>query len=143
MLFGQTTQEFPIFGQMKYKSYWMGAIEISAFATNVEVIVRAKKQGPSQAQIQAMTDFLPSQNEIKHASITAFLQLYANADVEMDEHQLWQDLQLEQIEVTDEQYDQNTHNISVLMIFSSKLFADFCPAIEVIHGEFIQVLSGT
>lgn len=35
-------QEFPVFGKMKYLTYWLGELENEVFLAQVELIVRAK-----------------------------------------------------------------------------------------------------
>ena len=142
-MFGQHTQNFPVFGDMQYKSYWIGEMEIPAFSAQAEVIVRAKKEGITQAQIQAMQDFLVHQQKIQQQAVNELVELMQEGGLEVSAENLWQDLQLEQIEVTDEHYDAETQAISILLLFSSEQCEDFCPAIEVINGQLHQVLSGT
>ena len=40
-------------------------------------------------------------------------------------------------------YDASTGKISVLLLFCSQSITEFCPAIEVIDGAFVQVLGAT
>ena len=61
MVFSQKNEiDFPVFGCMRYRSYWLGKIYLNIFSdlVEVEVIVRAKQDGPSQKQIEAMSIFL-------------------------------------------------------------------------------------
>ena len=73
-MFGQLTQNFPVFGDMQYKSYWIGEMEIPAFSAQAEVIVRAKKEGITQAQIQAMQDFLVHQQKIQQQAVNELVE---------------------------------------------------------------------
>ncbi|MCV2442268.1 hypothetical protein [Acinetobacter bereziniae] len=43
--------------------------------------------------------------------------LFKDAGIYLSEHQIWDDLNLEQIEVTDEQYDLISNKISISLIF--------------------------
>jgi hypothetical protein len=144
MFFSHTNiQEFPVFGTMKYLSYWLGQLDVEVFSTQVEVIVRAKKDGILPTQTQAMTRFLENQLSIKQTALIDMEELFREAGIQLSQNQIWDDLNLEQIEVTDEQYDFASNKISIFLIFSSQSLSDFCPAIEVIDGHFSQVFSGT
>ena len=145
MVFGQNKKvDFPVFGEMKYRaSYWLGQIRLDTFSTEVEIILRAKKDGPTSAQIRAMTDFLANQHTIKTQAISDMLALFKECGVQLKEDELWKDLEAAQIELTDENYDVDTHDISILVIFSSQSIPEFCPAIEIVNGHFAGVLSGT
>ncbi|MBI0396140.1 hypothetical protein [Acinetobacter bereziniae] len=69
--------------------------------------------------------------------------LFKDAGIYLSKHQIWDDLNLEQIEVTGEQYDLISNKISIFLNFSSRCLSDFCPVIEVIDGHFSQLFSGT
>lgn len=145
MVFGQNKNvDFPVFGEMKYHAaYWSGQIRLDSFSTDVEVIVRAKKDGPTDTQIKAMTDFLANQYTIKTQAIPCMLALFRESGFQLRDDKLWKDLEVAQIEVTDENYDVDTHHISILVIFSSQSMPEFCPAIEIVNGYFVGALSGT
>ncbi len=55
-MFGQKTQRsYPILGQMTYRSqYWFGTLALPEFAAEVEILVRANKDGISDAQLNAV-----------------------------------------------------------------------------------------
>lgn len=146
MIFGQYIKEFPIFGKMQYRGSWSGQIYLDAFDCTIDVAVSAnKKEGVQPEQSQAMAGFLSNIAEIKKLATQPMLDLYVEGAFEIDfaHFDVWQDLHPVQIEVTNDQYDAQTGKISLLLIFNSQLEADFCPAIEVIDGAFVQVLSGT
>ncbi len=146
MIFGKNNiRDFPSFGSMKYQGYWEGNLYLEAFSEDVEVIVRAKREGISEHQVLAMSKFLQNLQLIKENASQYLIELYHESSFEksFDIRDIWHDLKPNQIEVTDESYDVITKKISILLIFSSKYCVAFYPAIEVIDGQFYQVLSGT
>ena len=144
-MFGQKIQHsYPILGQMTYRSqYWFGTLAVPEFDAEVEIIVRANKDGISAAQLHAVQACFNQLALIKTQATAAMLTLFAECEMPAPDTDIWMDLLAESIEVTDENYDASTGKISVLLLFGSQSIAEFCPAIEVIDGEFIQVLSAT
>ena len=144
-MFGQKIQRsYPILGQMTYRSqYWFGTLAVPEFDAEVEIIVRANKDGISAAQLHAVQACFNQLALIKTQATAAMLTLFAECDISVPNTDIWMDLLAESIEVTDENYDASTGKVSVLLLFGSQSIAEFCPAIEVIDGEFIQVLSAT
>ena len=144
-MFGQKTQRsYPILGQMTYRSqYWFGTLALPEFDAEVEILVRANKDGISEAQLHAVQACFNQLALIKTQATAAMLTLFAECDISVPNTDIWMDLLAENIEVTDENYDASTGKVSVLLLFGSQSIAEFCPAIEVIDGEFIQVLSAT
>ena len=144
-MFGQKTQRsYPILGQMTYRSqYWFGTLALPEFAAEVEILVRANKDGISAAQLHAVQACFNQLALIKTQATAAMLTLFAECDIPVPNTDIWMDLLAENIEVTNENYDASTGKVSVLLLFGSQSIAEFCPAIEVIDGEFIQVLSAT
>ena len=144
-MFGQKIQRsYPILGQMTYRSqYWFGTLAVPEFDAEVEVIVRANKDGISEAQLNAVQACFNQLALIKTQATAAMLTLFAECDISVPNTDIWMDLLADSIEVTDENHDASTGKISVLLLFGSQSIAEFCPAIEVIDGEFIQVLSAT
>ncbi len=144
-MFGQKIQRsYPILGQMTYRSqYWFGTLAVPEFDAEVEVIVRANKDGISAAQLHAVQACFNQLALIKTQATAAMLTLFAECDISVPNTDIWMDLLADSIEVTDENHDASTGKISVLLLFGSQSIAEFCPAIEVIDGEFIQVLSAT
>ena len=144
-MFGQKIQRsYPILGQMTYRSqYWFGTLAVPEFDAEVEVIVRANKDGISAAQLHAVQACFNQLALIKTQATAAMLTLFAECDISVPNTDIWMDLLAESIEVTNENHDASTGKISVLLLFGSQSIAEFCPAIEVIDGEFIQVLSAT
>ena len=144
-MFGQKIQRsYPILGQMTYRSqYWFGTLAVPEFDAEVEIIVRANKDGISAAQLHAVQACFNQLALIKTQATAAMLTLFAECEMPVPNTDIWMDLLAENIEVTNENYDASTGKISVLLLFGSQSIAEFCPAIEVIDGEFIQVLSAT
>ena len=144
-MFGQKIQRsYPMLGQMTYRSqYWFGTLAVPEFDAEVEVIVRANKDGISAAQLHAVQACFNQLALIKTQATAAMLTLFAECDISVPNTDIWMDLLAESIEVTDENHDASTGKISVLLLFGSQSIAEFCPAIEVIDGEFVQVLSAT
>ncbi|UOO90702.1 hypothetical protein LVJ82_06970 [Vitreoscilla massiliensis] len=146
-MFGQNTQRsYPVFGQMTYRShYWLGTLALPEFDAEVETIVRTHKDGISDAQISAMQACLAQLTLIKAQATVAMEQLFNECDVPLPAlgTDIWTDMHLDSIEVTDATYDADSGKISVLLLCSSQSIAEFFPAIEVIDGEFVQVLSAT
>ena len=145
-MFGQKIQRsYPILGQMTYRSqYWCGTLAVPEFGAEVEIIVRANKDGISAAQLHAVQACFNQLALIKTQASAAMLSLLAECEMPAPENpDIWMDLLAENIEVTNENYDASTGKVSVLLLFGSQSIAEFCPAIEVIDGEFMQVLSAT
>ena len=144
-MFGQKIQRsYPILGQMTYRSqYWFGTLAVPEFDAEVEIIVRANKDGISAAQLHAVQACFNQLALIKTQATAAMLTLFAECDIPVPNTDIWMDLLAENIEVTNENYDASTGKVSVLLLFGSQSIAEFCPAIEVIDGEFMQVLSAT
>lgn len=90
-----------------------------------------------------MIGFLDNQLSIKQSDLRDMDDLFKDAGIYLSKHQIWDDLNLEQIEVTGEQYDLISNKISIFLNFSSRCLSDFCPVIEVIDGHFSQLFSGT
>ena len=144
-MFGQKTQRsYPILGQMTYRSqYWFGTLALPEFEAEVEILVRANKDGISDAQLSAVQACFNQLAQIKAQASAAMLSLFAECDMPVPDTDIWVDLLADSIEVTDENYDASTGKISVLLLFASQSIAEFCPAIEVTDGVFVQVLSAT
>ena len=144
-MFGQKIQRsYPILGQMTYRSqYWFGTLAVPEFDAEVEIIVRANKDGISAAQLHAVQACFNQLALIKTQATAAMLTLFAECEMPVPNTDIWMDLLAENIEVTNENYDASTGKVSVLLLFGSQSIAEFCPAIEVTDGEFIQVLSAT
>ena len=144
-MFGQKIQRsYPILGQMTYRSqYWCGTLAVPELDAEVEITVRANKDGISAAQLHAVQACFNQLALIKTQATAAMLTLFAECEMPVPNTDIWMDLLAENIEVTNENYDASTGKISVLLLFGSQSIAEFCPAIEVIDGEFMQVLSAT
>ena len=145
-MFGQKTQHsYPVLGQMTYRSqYWLGTLALPEFDADVEILVRANKDGISDAQLSAVQACVNQLALIKTQATAAMLSLFAECELPAPASaDIWMDLLAESIEVTDEHYDASTSKISVLLLFRSQSITEFCPAIEVIDGELAQVLSAT
>ena len=144
-MFGQKTQRsYPILGQMTYRSqYWFGTLALPEFDAEVEILVRANKDGISAAQLHAVQACFNQLKLIKTQATAAMMSLFAECEMQAPNTDIWMDLLAESIEVTDENYDASTGKISVLLLFCSQSITEFCPAIEVIDGEFVQVLGAT
>ena len=144
-MFGQKIQRsYPILGQMTYRSqYWFGTLAVPEFGAEVEIIVRANKDGISAAQLHAVQACFNQLALIKTQATAAMLTLFAECEMPVPNTDIWMDLLADSIEITDENYDASTGKVSVLLLFGSQSIAEFCPAIEVTDGEFIQVLSAT
>ena len=144
-MFGQKIQRsYPILGQMTYRSqYWLGTLAVPEFDAEVEILVRANKDGISAAQLHAVQACFNQLKLIKTQATAAMLTLFAECDISVPNTDIWMDLLAESIEVTNENHDASTGKISVLLLFCSQSITEFCPAIEVIDGVFVQVLSAT
>ena len=105
--------------------------------------MRANKDGISAAQLHAVQACFNQLALIKTQATAAMLTLFAECDISVPNTDIWMDLLAESIEVTNENHDASTGKVSVLLLFGSQSIAEFCPAIEVIDGEFVQVLSAT
>ena len=142
----QNIKEFPVLGKMQYRGYWAGQIYLEAFDCDIDVAVSAKKEeGVQPEQIQAMAEFLAHVAQIKHLATQPMFDLYATGafEIDLENFDVWQDLTVMQVDVSDDTYHVKTGKISIFLIFSSQLEEDFCPAIEVREGKFFQVLSVT
>ena len=144
-MFGQKTQRsYPILGQMTYRSqYWFGTLALLEFDAEVEILVRANKDGISDTQLNAVQACFNQLTLIKIQATAAMLSLFAECEMPVPDTDIWMDLLADSIEITDENYDASTGKISVLLLFCSQSITEFCPAIEVIDGEFVQVLGAT
>ena len=144
-MFGQKTQHsYPILGQMTYRSqYWFGTLALPEFDAEVEILVRANKDGISAAQLNAVQACFNQLALIKTQATAAMLTLFAECEMPVPNTDIWMDLLAESIEVTNGNYDASTGKVSVLLLFGSQSIAEFFPAIEVIDGAFVQVLSAT
>ena len=144
-MFGQKAQRsYPVLGNMTYRSqYWFGTLALPEFEAEVEILVRANKDGISAAQLSAVQACLNRLAQIKTQASAAMLSLFAECDMPAPDTDIWMDLLADSIEVTDDNYDASTGKISVLLLFCSQSITEFCPAIEVIDGEFVQVLGAT
>ena len=137
-------RSYPILGQMTYRSqYWFGTHTLPEFDAEVEILVRANKDGINAAQISAVQACFNQLALIKTQATAAMLTLFAECDIPVPNTDIWMDLLADSIEITDENYDASTGKISVLLLFCSQSITEFCPAIEVIDGEFVQVLGAT
>lgn len=146
MLGKNNKTNFEVFGEMVYRSYWLGEIFLDAFHETVEIIVRAKKDGPLASQFDAMHKFLATQDHIKQLATQQMFELHQQCGFKLDFHhdeKIWDVLTLIQIEVSDDQYYENDKDIAILIVFSSKLEQNFLPVIETKQGLFHEVLSGT
>ena len=130
-MFGQKIQRiYPMLGQMTYRSqYWFGTLALPEFDAKVEILVRANKDGISDAQLNAVQTCFNQLALIKTQASTAMLSLFTECDMPVPDTDIWVDLRADSIEVTDENYDASTGKISVLLLFGSQSIAEFCPAI--------------
>ncbi|WEI17559.1 hypothetical protein PY247_14100 [Acinetobacter proteolyticus] len=140
----------PPFGKLKYGSaHWLGEVELDAFEGMYRVIVRAKRDGPTDAQIAAMTRLLSDVTTIKTLASKAMVDLFEDcellpSDFGSDVHHIWQYLSPCEIEVSDENYFGGGDNrINIMIIFESPQHLDFFPAIVTIDGYFEECVSGT
>lgn len=146
MLGKNNKTNFEVFGEMVYRSYWLGEIFLDTFHETVEIIVRAKKDGPLASQFDAMRNFLAAQHQIKQLATQHMVELHQQCGFKLDFHddeKIWDVLTPIQIEISDDQYYEYDRDIAILIVFSSKLEQDFLPAIETKQGLFREVLSGT
>ncbi len=139
---------FPVFGTMKYRGYWLGDLTLSSFSEKAEVIVRAKRTGVLPEQIDAMQLLLDMQDQIKQQATDAMFTLHEDIELMYENLQatedIWKFLKLFQIEITDQHYyGEKDHHIAILLIFQSLWESEFCPAIEIKNGQYVEVLSGT
>ena len=141
MSFGQRpVLIIPEFGRIEYfGSYWKGAVQLGVFGKRFDLIVRAGRDGPSAAQVAAMSQLV--------SDAVPMLAIHRDApgfpgDGSAAGELIWDLLQPEQIGVLDVSY-YGDGRIAILITFGSSLHPDFAPAIETADGHFVQVLSGT
>lgn len=147
-VFQRLTSSYPTFGTLQYgSSYWEGSVDLEPFGGSFPVIVRATRDGPSNAQISAMARVISDAVSIRKLASKEMVDLHEEGEIspsglDSDVDGIWQHLRPCQVEVTDESY-YGDGRIAVLIIFESTQQVDFAPAIETADGSFVEVLSGT
>lgn len=148
-VFGKNNIEnFPTFGIMKYRGYWLGDLHLSCFSEKFEVIVRAKRTGILPEQVEAVQLLISLQDQIKQQATGVMYALHEELELMYEKldvvEDIWKFLKPFQIEITDQNYSGKTDkSIAIFLIFQSVWEADFCPTIEIKNGQCIDVLSGT
>ena len=147
-VFQKPVLELAPFGRIEYFSaYWRGSLRLSAFENEFDLIVRARRDGPSAAQIAALAHLAANAAAIKETAAEPMIDVHRQSGLLADDlvdapRRIWDLLEPEQIEVADESY-YGDGRIAILMIFGSRLDEDFAPAIETADGTFADALSGT
>ena len=147
-VFKRHTMTYPTFGTLQYGSgYWEGMVELEPFGGSFQVIVRATRDGPSDAQIAAMSRVIADAVALRKVATKEMVDVHEESellpdDLGSDADGIWRHLHPSQVEVADESYYEDGR-IAVLIIFESTQHGDFAPAIETADGSFVEVLSGT
>lgn len=147
-VFKRPAASYPVFGTLEYgSSYWEGTVDLEPFGGSFQVIVRAKRDGPSNAQIRALARLVSEAATIRSLAGKDMVHVHEESKLlppglGSDADGIWQHLQPSQVEISDESY-YGDGRIAVLIIFESLREADFAPAIETADGQFVEVLSGT
>lgn len=147
-IFKRPIMNHPIFGAMQYGSaYWESMVDLQAFGGPFSLIVRAKREGPSDAQATAMSRLISNAASIRGLASREMIAEHEECgllprNLESGADSIWQHLSPSQVEVSDESY-YGDGRIAVIIIFESAQHMDFAPAIETADGHFVQVLSGT
>ncbi len=148
-VFHKPSTELAGIGTLHYLSgYWTAPLVLAPFGpAPFELILRAGRSGPSPAQSAALQRVVADAAALRSAASAAMAELHregglwpGSASGDAPE-QTWQWLEPMQIEVSDSYFDDG--RCAVLLIFASRLQADFAPAIETADGAFVQVLGGT
>ncbi|MBR0644865.1 hypothetical protein [Plastoroseomonas hellenica] len=145
-------QEFPAFGRLTYdtqygESWWSGEVKLAAFDKPFPVLVRAKGDGPSQAQTIAFSRIIAGSEDLRRRASKPMADLHREGGLlpggaDARDEAVWNHLVPEQIEMSDERYYRDGRIMGALL-FVSTLHDSFVPAIETADGEFVRVLSGT
>lgn len=147
-VFKRPTSTSPTFGTLQYGSgYWEGMVDLAPLGGSFQVIVRARRDGPSDAQIAAMSRVISDAGSIRGAASKDMIDVHEESELlpsglGSDADGIWRHLQPSQVEVCDESY-YDDGRIAVLIIFESTQHGDFAPAIETADGYYVEVLSGT
>lgn len=147
-VFERPVLELPSFGKLEYFSaYWRGRLRLGAFEKEFDLIVRAKRDGPSEAQSAALSRLIADAVSIKSSATEPMIEVHRHSGLMPDDlvgqpTRIWNALEPEQIEVADESY-YGDGRIAILMIFRSFMNDDFAPAIETADGVYVEALSGT
>lgn len=146
-IFARPTETFPEFGKLEFTTHWRGHIALAFDERPFEVLVRAKRGGPSANQIAAMKVLTTNALQIRAQATPYMATLHRSAwffptQTLASDDQIWDHLIPNQIEVSDESY-YGDGRIASLIIFGLKSHQDYGPAIETADGSFVQVLSGT
>ncbi len=140
--------EHPLLGRITYVSrYWDGHVRLDGFETPFQLIVRAGPDGPSEKQVAAMARLASDSARIRREASAPMIEVHRESGLVpgglgADLERIWDALEPEQIELSNEDYYRDGR-IAVLLIFGSLQEPDFAPAIETADGRFVQVLGGT
>lgn len=138
----------PDFGRIEcFGSYWKGIVRLCAFGKPFELIVRARRDGPSAAQAAALARLVSCAASIRSAATAQMVGIHQDVPGFPDDDgtagdRIWDLLEPAQIEVTDGSY-YGDGRIAIMLMFESSLHPDFAPAIETSNGHFVQALGGT
>ncbi len=147
-VFKRQISTYPALGELRYGCrYWKGTIVLEALGGSFDLIVRASRDGPSAAQIAAMSRAIADAASIKIAASKKMADLHAYSEIlsvslNSNAYGIWGYLHPLEIEVSDESFYEDGR-IAIFIIFESTLHRDFAPAIETADGFFVEVLSGT
>lgn len=81
-VFQRPTSSYPTFGTLQYGSgYWEGSVDLEPFGGSFPVIVRATRDGPSNAQISAMTRVISDAVSIRKLASKEMVDLHAEGEI--------------------------------------------------------------
>lgn len=147
-----TERDFPVFGRLTYgaqrgESWWSGEVRLAAFDKPFPVLVRAKGDGPSEAQTIAFSRIIAGSEELRRRASKPMADLHREGGLlpggaGASDEAVWNHLVPEQIDISDERYYRDGRIMAALLFVSTR-HDSFVPAIETADGAFVQVLSGT
>ncbi|WP_405489222.1 hypothetical protein [Nocardia sp. NBC_00511] len=120
--------------------HWTGRLQLAGVDEPVELSVAGTPDGPTAAQVEAIVALVAHSSTLRRDAEAGLADLLVEA--EMPPSSVWKVFDFAEIEVPHETYDPSA--IHVLVGLEHVDYPDeFRPAIDVVNGVVVQVLSGT
>ncbi|WP_280422713.1 hypothetical protein [Nocardia carnea] len=120
--------------------HWTGQLQLACADEPVELYLAGTPAGPTVAQVEAIVALVANSVTLRQDAEAGLADLLVQA--ELAPTPVWEVFDFAGIEVPHESYDANA--IHVLVGLEQVDFPDeFRPAIDVVNGTVVQVLSGT
>lgn len=120
--------------------HWTGQLQLACADEPVEVYLAGTPEGPTAAQVEAVVAMVANSAALKQDAEAGLAALLAEA--QLAPTPVWEVFGFTGVEVPHDSYDPNA--IHVLVGLEHVDYPDeFRPAIDVVDGTVVQVLSGT